>query len=372
LEFKYDPDGRKKSVLLYNWDSDLNDWILDIEEEDIRDADGQLISEMEIRFSVGGYPSRKEYAYDTAGRRITEITTSWAEWSWSWGVKVKNEYTYDSLGVKVMDMVSNWNSRTESWIKNRKTLYGFDPVGRQVLKIEYYWNPDIGDWTGSYELGRQEWAFDPSGREISYSTYEWDPEIKDWVGKAKTEHHYDESGKMIRFAGYDWDHKASVWKGNDDIGKKEWGYDPAGRLITEMVFIWNPQDKDWEENIRLTAMYDPDGDPAEYRQSWWNPDSGEWEKVLRYFFYYKSNVTGQPEIIANDIQVYPNPTEGRIAISGLSQPADIRLYSMQGQLVKTYTGVKGGIDISDLPTGVYLLHLTLGNNTIVKKTVIKK
>ncbi|MCX6223701.1 MAG: T9SS type A sorting domain-containing protein, partial [Bacteroidia bacterium] len=109
-----------------------------------------------------------------------------------------------------------------------------------------------------------------------------------------------------------------------------------------------------------------------YSQNAWNPDSGEWEKVLGYFFHYKSVVTGKPEIIANDIQVYPNPTQGQITISGLLQPAELKLYSIQGKLLKTDNQVVNTLDISDLPAGVYILNLFTGNESVVRRIVINK
>lgn len=374
VEFKYDSDARKRSVLLYKWDSVLNDWILDIEEESVLDAYGRLISEMGIQFTDYAMinPARKEYAYNESGEKISEITTSWIDWVGSWRDRVKNEYTYDSLGRKVQDIASNWDGQTQSWLKSRKNEFAYDPAGNQVLYIISNWNSDLNEWMGYGYEGKQEWAFDSSGNEVLYVVYDWDTGKKDWVGSLKTEHEYDKSGKMILLARYGWDNKAGEWKGDGINGKKEWGYNSNGQLISETEYLWNTEDTDWQEKIKLTVIYNSDGDPAEYRQSWWNPDLGKWEKVLRYFFHYKSGVTGKPEIIANNIQLYPNPTEGQITISGLSLPTDIMLYSIQGQLLKTYTGVTGGIDISDLPTGVYLLKLTWGNNAIVKKTVIKK
>ncbi|MCX6224817.1 MAG: hypothetical protein NTV01_08740, partial [Bacteroidia bacterium] len=109
VELKYDSNGRKISVIFYRWDYDLNDWIFDFKEDNVYDTNGQLISETEIRFSFYNiiYPARKEYGYDAAWNKISEISTSWNEWSGT-SNKVKNEYAYDSSGKKVLETISNW------------------------------------------------------------------------------------------------------------------------------------------------------------------------------------------------------------------------------------------------------------------------
>jgi hypothetical protein len=370
VDISYDPDGRKKTVLFYAWDFDLKDWRAGISGESVRDANGQLISEMEIQLSEysGILPSAKEYAYDSKGNRVSEITTSWDSWMGTWSVKVKHEYAYDSHGRMVEDVLSIWDGQLEKWAKSLRTQFGFDPEGRQILKAEYFWNAETGEWAGLFE---QEWVFDSQSNEVLHTVFTWDTGIRDWVGNTKTEHEYDKSGNMTLLAQYHWERSAGAWNGEGSYGKREWEYDPAGRLSAETEFIWNPEEAGWQEKIRVTAMHDPDGDPVAWRQTWWNPESREREMVIGFYFFYNSINTGRQELTSDVARVFPNPTEGRITITGLTQTAEIGLYSLQGLLLRTFTRVVGEIDISDVPAGVYVLYISAGNKAVLRQKVVK-
>ncbi|MFC2121312.1 kelch repeat-containing protein [Bacteroidota bacterium] len=100
---------------------------------------------------------------------------------------------------------------------------------------------------------------------------------------------------------------------------------------------------------------------------------------LNYYWTDTITVLVKPAIvgikeneIVSKINLYPNPTNSIINITGLTKPAEVKIYSIQGKLLKTETQVENTIDISELPAGIYFLKLLIGNNTQVKKTVIKK
>ena len=67
------------------------------------------------------------------------------------------------------------------------------------------------------------------------------------------------------------------------------------------------------------------------------------------------------------IQVYPNPATDLIHIQDV-EAAEIQIFNALGQLVKTVKGTNE-IDVSDLPSGTYLLHI-VGNIDVVIKTDI--
>lgn len=56
----------------------------------------------------------------------------------------------------------------------------------------------------------------------------------------------------------------------------------------------------------------------------------------------------------NVIRVYPNPTHDRLMVEGV-EIGTMRIYDLQGRLLKTETGT--GIDVYDLPDGLYLLQI---------------
>jgi hypothetical protein len=84
---------------------------------------------------------------------------------------------------------------------------------------------------------------------------------------------------------------------------------------------------------------------------------------------------GVDELSTSDLIVYPNPTQGELTIQGLD-PSKIRtvnLYNSQGKKVRAVNinSDQERIDISDLPVGIYLLHIN-GINGMEETIVINK
>ncbi|MBO4666148.1 MAG: T9SS type A sorting domain-containing protein [Paludibacteraceae bacterium] len=59
--------------------------------------------------------------------------------------------------------------------------------------------------------------------------------------------------------------------------------------------------------------------------------------------------------------VYPNPSSTAVMINGLSAETTLRLYNLDGQLIKTVIGTS--INVEDVPAGNYLLQC---ENQIIK------
>jgi hypothetical protein len=79
----------------------------------------------------------------------------------------------------------------------------------------------------------------------------------------------------------------------------------------------------------------------------------------------------------HSVKIYPNPTEGalRVSISGLegTDRCSLGVYMSQGAQILTES-VKTdnvNIDISNRPAGIYLLRITINNNSTTWK-IIKK
>lgn len=85
-------------------------------------------------------------------------------------------------------------------------------------------------------------------------------------------------------------------------------------------------------------------------------------------------------ISENEFSLHPNPTEGLVLLkfnsnSGVSLSHDINIYNNLGVLVKTIpSNAKNElqIDLADLSSGVYLVHMHLSDGTSITKQIIKK
>ena len=91
-----------------------------------------------------------------------------------------------------------------------------------------------------------------------------------------------------------------------------------------------------------------------------------------------SSLGEESKEIANDPQVYPNPTTGLLTIDtkdNNSRIQMIELYNTQGSKQFTFSG-NGGffqeIDISHLPSQVYILKIQMNGQVFTKKLILQK
>lgn len=71
-----------------------------------------------------------------------------------------------------------------------------------------------------------------------------------------------------------------------------------------------------------------------------------------------------------NVNVYPNPSTGRIFVTNLNTELNIEVFSIEGKLLKNFTSVKNYVDL-DVVSGLYILKLTSANRSVVKKIVIE-
>lgn len=81
----------------------------------------------------------------------------------------------------------------------------------------------------------------------------------------------------------------------------------------------------------------------------------------------RGGVLSVPELVMQDIKIYPNPVVDQIHIKGI-EVSTLELFDMSGRRLKNYTTVGNmhRIMIDDLAPGIYLLRI---NDFITKKLV---
>ena len=70
-----------------------------------------------------------------------------------------------------------------------------------------------------------------------------------------------------------------------------------------------------------------------------------------------------------DFTLYPNPTQGRIALQGNATIEAVEVYDLKGRRLMRYEGNKRELDITSLPSGTYVLRLFTGNSAVVRRVV---
>lgn len=80
---------------------------------------------------------------------------------------------------------------------------------------------------------------------------------------------------------------------------------------------------------------------------------------------------GETEINSKSIKVYPNPADNFIEVSNVDSTVNYELYNHLGQSVRKDYFRNNQIDIEDIQAGIYLLKISDGLNSVIKK-IIKK
>lgn len=386
----FDDSGKKTWGQWYSWDEISEKWdAAPFNLEFVYDDGGKLISEVvsSDEYAIWVSLNKHNYDYDSNGNKISDVVYFWYDISKVWLELTKHEYAYNSDGDMISTVTSNarlWSFSDYDWVLSLKDEYSYDKYRNQTKHINFNWDEENDIWR---ELEKEETEFDQNGNIVMYSNYCWDSVSNTWegwpreldlslvgtfIGKkpAKYEYNFNDRGYKTLNAEYFWDPVLSTWRGTDD-GKIQWSYNSAGQLLEETKNNWNIDNADWERVWKSCYIYDEVGDPLSLSRYAWNTISSDWEPVIRFIYYYQSSITSFRAIKNPQIELFPNPTSGVIYITELTQPAEARLYSIQGGLLKTVNQVESSIDISDLPAGIYILNLTSGNQ-VLRERIVKK
>ena len=84
--------------------------------------------------------------------------------------------------------------------------------------------------------------------------------------------------------------------------------------------------------------------------------------------YEYSNVINIKFSNESKIDIYPNPTTGKINIKGIdTELTEIEIYDSLGKLVRYLPQNMGNVDISELPIGVYFISIKSNNFKFTKR-----
>ena len=101
-----------------------------------------------------------------------------------------------------------------------------------------------------------------------------------------------------------------------------------------------------------------------------DPNFTQSPMVIDYVRVYQ-NVLSTDEFNANSFRIYPNPTSGTVFIDSQVTIDTIEVYNTIGNLMLMQELPNSKIDVSSLPTGLYILKVYAEGSSAVKKLVIK-
>jgi len=414
---EYNGIGQLTSYSIYTWDFNKKHW------------DGGSFQCEEC----SSIPGRYEYGYDDKGNQVFTTTYSWWDHKIGWVemARSKREDIYDDWGNNIFIIYNGWDSLQKDWVPYSGYEFGYDDFGRITSRITYFRSQPPEDFLPMEKILH---TFDGKGRKTMQLRQVWNVSARDWVNQGKTEWLYDSLGITTEYASfywtltgnkYDWkeDQRHRVVKEFDLAGnlilttellkvsntrwtptrkeeraydssgnrvlliisegvgaltersRTEWKYDTEGRLVEETetgpLYRW-PGPLPLKEQLRAIRSFDNEGNKVRVIWYDWDFQTKSYLFSSKDYYFYHPASTGKQEILIESIRMYPNPTGGILNFSGLSRPAEVKIYSLQGMLLRSVQQVVNSIDLSDLSPGGYLILVSGVGQPPFRKIIIKE
>jgi len=321
--------------------------------------------------------------------------------SWLDGYKSTN--TYDANGNLLIQLVEQWLNN--EWVNLMKYSITLDNNGNatQVTKENWENNAWIYEW-------KESMLNDDNGNQLTYMLEKF--ENNEWVKYILKTNTYDENGNKLTYLHQEWEN--NTWKNSYRF---TYTYNENEKIATDIREYW--VNDAWELNYTYTYTYNSDGnlinilkeetinfggttttyfykqeytyDANEnitlYESLFWSNDAWIFDNsgylsitgkrgcpdqdFIGYrveLSYIEMNVSGIEEenllIHSNQQQCYPNPANTVITFTDLELNATIAIYDINGKqmLSKQIHQTDETIDISNLPSGFYSVHITEKQN----------
>lgn len=109
--------------------------------------------------------------------------------------------------------------------------------------------------------------------------------------------------------------------------------------------------------------------------AYWDVPDYTTEKVFVLKFFADGSLSvPEAEKFVRPYAFYPNPAKDQLHMqfSPDVQPKQIELYDLEGRLVRMQSDGFESVDVSQLPAGTYMMHVTLGNGKSYSDKVVKE
>lgn len=149
------------------------------------------------------------------------------------------------------------------------------------------------------------------------------------------------------------------------------------------------QGNTWSVNEKLSGSFDPHtGYPNQFKMgdyfdmvsdnsgahlAWANTFNGE--EDVYYSHIIPQSGTGVNGISNNaTFSIFPNPTKGKVIITGLAKQSHVELCTVLGETVYSLTAIKTitEINISSQPAGIYFLKIVDQNGCVIVKKIVRE
>ncbi len=296
------------------------------------------------------YSTQIHYTYDEQNRVVTRINYNLSLDHTQFEIGGTYVYVYD--GDKLVERNDYWGLETTDENLFSHTEYTYNEDG--TLKTEYSYAPDFftSEMMFSYGL---DYIYDDQGRlvekEISYLDYSTYQPVKDGGEIYK----WDDNGNIVEWVNYSGDNPENV------IQREEYAYD-LNMLSSDCLF---PATQEWDGEI-YTKSHNALSSITVYSMT--NEGTLGLYDISEMTYEPFGSGSGIAGIKAKDKVMQARCADGIVSLSGVDYNEMVRIYNTAGLMmnVNRYNPSEG-IDINNLPAGVYIIATKQGTAKIMKK-----
>lgn len=368
-------------------------------------------SEIKQVYTNGAWQNNQQTTYHypasfgttNSTKKDTILVESWNNPSNAWYKLSRTSITYNTNKDVTEELIQKFNNLSQTW-DNERMITNTYTSNKLTSRIEKQW-----DMTGSTWRNVLQVAYSYSGNNLMTETTQgWDQSTTSWTPIMKIEYAYNTSGENISKTYSRWLPPTSTW---DFTTKDQYEY-TSGSMTSDTFSSWNGTS--WERNWLYTYTYDnaknllmaltrtpgPDSflyyrmqewtyntynQPTKFMASEWNFVTKMWDPMngsatLSNYYYTLFNVGVKPLSPAISVNVFPVPAQNFFVLSlELDRQSQLKgaLYDMQGRMVKYWSetaakSYRRTVPVSELPNGIYILHINTGNKELTQTLSIQR
>ena len=360
--------------------------------------------------SLGG--NRKfNYSYDSLSRLVSMLYQKDTDTVWF-------NYRLDSMFYQNIDSLQSvlsvkkqyvWNDSLNAWVPGTKFLYRFDTsTGLPVSTTVFYWLSE--SWSPAH---LDSIIYSEDSLKLKEQFFTWKGNLDQWSLDSEYVYFYDDEKNLIRqqlFAvqdtdtvlvrqmiyGYDSSNNLrvdtlmvydSTAGGLQYVKNSFYLYDSRGNLRLMLIQNWDSDNSQWinyqkhevycDTNVAADKVILPEdldlglylNNKLDYVYVYkWDSENNMWVYFYKYELFYTQFLTAIDEF--SDFNIYPNPvrTVLYVTMQGLTG-ANIKIYNIQGQLVKSEKFNQPSINVSQLSPGIYILVVEKSGKRLTAKFI---
>lgn len=298
------------------------------------------------------------------GKPDSIITTNFNEN----GVIINSTKTNNYYAINRLDsvMVFNLDTINDSWVKNRKSVLQYQSNGGFTLTSN--WDTLTKTWK---EYIKVENYKDINGYDSLLTSLIYVSDSAKWYYKTLVSTNYDATGKILNGKNLYYFYNTDSWICNDST---LYSYNTNNQLIEEVSYkcenvvdtipyarAENFYDKYGNRTIRTTYVY----------------ESADWKLSLKTYYSYinpedNNNINSTKEKFSCSILCYPNPVKNKLNFIGEFINPIVLIYTYDGKQLGTEIINERSIDLTNYPSGFYIIQVKEKNKTIGSIKIIKE